>query len=393
MTVATRTATRTARRRPTGAAPTAATGRTPTSPTGTATGPTRGTPGPYGGYDDGYRAADPPSYGSSSYRSYGTSAYEPSSYGSSASYGTGPYASSYSDLDRSRRGRDGYGDDPYAAPPSRDTYVEHYGHQSAPAGYGAPGAQPQVPRPAGPPPGSGPQPTSAAPTNGAASAPGWAPPVPVPAAPPARAPEPPTSSPGQGASSSAPTQANPAVSAAPTQAAPAASSAPTQATAARSAAARSNAAPAPTRSTPRPDDAGPPTAASSLARPDTAGPRNTRVDGPAGLGADADLDDDYDDYDEDEDELSERTTAKEWAVIAGQLVVGALLGAVLWIGFSYLWQSLPVVALVLAAAATGGLVFGVRAMRRSDDLQTMVLAIVVGLVVTVSPAAFVLLAR
>ncbi|MDT7743714.1 MAG: hypothetical protein QOE59_2792, partial [Actinomycetota bacterium] len=34
-----------------------------------------------------------------------------------------------------------------------------------------------------------------------------------------------------------------------------------------------------------------------------------------------------------------------------------------------------------------------RAMRRSDDLQTMVLAIVVGLVVTVSPAAFVLLAR
>ena len=73
--------------------------------------------------------------------------------------------------------------------------------------------------------------------------------------------------------------------------------------------------------------------------------------------------------------------------------MGALLGAVLWIGFSYLWQSLPVVALVLAAAATGGLVFGVRAMRRSDDLQTMVLAIVVGLVVTVSPAAFVLLAR
>ena len=67
-------------------------------------------------------------------------------------------------------------------------------------------------------------------------------------------------------------------------------------------------------------------------------------------------------------------TVKEWAVIAGQLVVGALLGAVLWIGFSYLWQSLPVVALVLAAAATGGLVFGVRAMRRSDDLQTMVLA-------------------
>jgi hypothetical protein len=149
----------------------------------------------------------------------------------------------------------------------------------------------------------------------------------------------------------------------------------------------------PTQATPRPDDGGPPTAASSLARPDS-GPRTTRGDAPAGLGPDADLDDEYDDYDEDEDDdLPDRPTAREWVVIAGQLVVGALLGAVLWIGFSYLWQSLPVVALVLAAAATGGLVFGVRAMRRSDDLQTMVLAIVVGLVVTVSPAAFVLLAR
>jgi hypothetical protein len=176
-----------------------------------------------------------------------------------------------------------------------------------------------------------------------------------------------------------PTRATPA--SAPTQATPAA--APTQATPAA----------APTQATPRPDDGGPPTAASALARPESAGPRNTRVDAPAGLGPDAELDDEYDDYDEDEDEAPERPTAKEWVVIAAQLVVGALLGAVLWIGFSYLWQSLPVVALVLAAAATGGLVFGVRAMRRSDDLQTMVLAIVVGLVVTVSPAAFVLLAR
>jgi predicted membrane metal-binding protein len=76
-----------------------------------------------------------------------------------------------------------------------------------------------------------------------------------------------------------------------------------------------------------------------------------------------------------------------------QLVVGALLGAVLWTVFSYLWQEQPVVALVLAAVATTGLVFGVRALRRSDDLQTTVLAVVVGLVVTVSPAAIVLLSR
>ncbi|MFC5065429.1 hypothetical protein ACFPBZ_24645, partial [Actinomycetospora atypica] len=135
---------------------------------------------------------------------------------------------------------------------------------------------------------------------------------------------------------------------------------------------------------------GPPTAASPAARPD---PATTRAAAPAGLAREDDLDE-VDDYDDEyDDEPAERPSAREWAVIAGQLVVGAVLGALLWIGFSYLWQSLPVVALVLAAAATGGLVFGVRAMRRSDDLQTMALAIVVGLVVTVSPAAFVLLAR
>ncbi|GAA4850379.1 hypothetical protein GCM10023201_48540 [Actinomycetospora corticicola] len=157
--------------------------------------------------------------------------------------------------------------------------------------------------------------------------------------------------------------------------------------------AAARAASAPTTATPRPDaDGGPPTAASPAARPDA-----TRTDAPAGLGRERDLDD-HDDVDDDwddeyDDEPAERPNAKEWAVIAAQLVVGAVLGALLWIGFSYLWQTQPVIALVLAAAATGGLVFGVRAMRRSDDLQTMALAIVVGLVVTVSPAAFVLLAR
>ena len=100
---------------------------------------------------------------------------------------------------------------------------------------------------------------------------------------------------------------------------------------------------------------------------------------------------------EDDDWESEveppRPTVREWAVVGVQLVLGALLGAVLWLAFSWLWRSQPLVALVLALAATTGLVFGVRAMRRSEDLKTTVLAVVVGLVVTVSPAAFVLLAR
>ena len=119
-------------------------------------------------------------------------------------------------------------------------------------------------------------------------------------------------------------------------------------------------------------------------------------DAPAGLGRAPQRTrlDDGDEYDEYDDEPEERpSSVKDWAVMIVQLVLGALLGAVLWTVFSYLWQEQPVVALVLAAAATTGLVFGVRALRRSDDLQTTVLAVVVGLVVTVSPAAIVLLSR
>ena len=173
----------------------------------------------------------------------------------------------------------------------------------------------------------------------------------------------------------------------------------------------------PQRGGPAEDRGGPATAASPMARPDLDDDDDELDDeyddrfedrfddrfddepddAPAGLGRapqrtrldDGDeLDDEYD------DEPEERpSSVKDWAVMIVQLVLGALLGAVLWTVFSYLWQEQPVVALVLAAAATTGLVFGVRALRRSDDLQTTVLAVVVGLVVTVSPAAIVLLSR
>lgn len=144
-----------------------------------------------------------------------------------------------------------------------------------------------------------------------------------------------------------------------------------------------------------------------MARPDFDDDEDLDDRSPAGLGRGprsnpdrdddvADLDDEYDGYDDEYDDdrgPGGGTSAREWAVMIGQLVVGALLGAVLWTVFSFLWQEQPVVALFFAAAATTGLVFGVRAMRRSDDLQTTVLAVVVGLVVTVSPAVIVLLSR
>lgn len=82
-----------------------------------------------------------------------------------------------------------------------------------------------------------------------------------------------------------------------------------------------------------------------------------------------------------------------WLLLIGQLVVGAIVGAALWIGFRYLWLNFPVVALAAAVIATAGLVLLVRAIRRSDDLQTTMLAVLVGLVVTISPAVLLLASR
>jgi hypothetical protein len=101
---------------------------------------------------------------------------------------------------------------------------------------------------------------------------------------------------------------------------------------------------------------------------------------PAGL---ADLDDE-------EDEEAERSPVKEWLVMIGQLAVGVLGGAALWLGFNWLWRSVPAAALVLALGVTVGLVLLVRKIRRADDLQTTLLAVLVGLIVTVSPAAMLL---
>jgi hypothetical protein len=89
----------------------------------------------------------------------------------------------------------------------------------------------------------------------------------------------------------------------------------------------------------------------------------------------------------------EPASAREWILMAGQVGAGALAGAAVWLAFSWLWGMLPVVAVVAALLVIVGLVLGVRRWRRADDLQTTVLAILAGLVVTVSPAALLLLRR
>jgi hypothetical protein len=102
------------------------------------------------------------------------------------------------------------------------------------------------------------------------------------------------------------------------------------------------------------------------------------VDVPAGLGAD-------------EPELDEAESGwKAWAILIAQGIGGAVGGALLWVGFRYLWLNLPVVALAAAVVATAGLVLVVRTIRGSDDLQTTMLAVLVGLIVTISPAVLLL---
>ncbi|MGZ3141973.1 hypothetical protein ACVDFE_08250 [Lentzea chajnantorensis] len=104
---------------------------------------------------------------------------------------------------------------------------------------------------------------------------------------------------------------------------------------------------------------------------------------PAGL-------DDVSEAEEDPEEDAQRSPAKEWLVMIGQLAVGVLGGAALWLAFNFLWRTQAVAALVVALAVTVGLVLLVRKIRRADDLQTTLLAILVGLIVTVSPAAMLL---
>lgn len=92
-----------------------------------------------------------------------------------------------------------------------------------------------------------------------------------------------------------------------------------------------------------------------------------------------------------EDELDEQpSNLKAWAVLIAQGVLGAVGGAVLWVAFRYLWLNFPVVALAAAVVATAGLVLVVRTIRGSEDLRTTMLAVLVGLIVTISPAVLLL---
>ena len=81
------------------------------------------------------------------------------------------------------------------------------------------------------------------------------------------------------------------------------------------------------------------------------------------------------------------------AVLLAELLAAAAVGASLWLGFRWLWSQWPVVALALALVVTVAMVLGVRLVRRVVDLASMLLAVVVGLIVTMSPAALTLVGQ
>jgi hypothetical protein len=87
------------------------------------------------------------------------------------------------------------------------------------------------------------------------------------------------------------------------------------------------------------------------------------------------------------------SAGQAWAAVVAQWIVGAVGGAALWVGFRFLWRELPVVALAAAVLVTVGLVLVVRALLRNSDMRTTVFAVLVGLLLTVSPAILVLLGR
>lgn len=120
-----------------------------------------------------------------------------------------------------------------------------------------------------------------------------------------------------------------------------------------------------------------------------------------------DADDDLDDLDEQDAPAPERAASrrrssraarkaeydanrKQWLILGGQSTGAAVAGMLLFKGFERMWEMLPWVALALAMIVILGLVALVRILRRTDDVLSTVIAVVVGVFVTLGPLAFLL---
>ncbi|GAB17863.1 hypothetical protein GOEFS_041_00170 [Gordonia effusa NBRC 100432] len=82
---------------------------------------------------------------------------------------------------------------------------------------------------------------------------------------------------------------------------------------------------------------------------------------------------------------SKHSPLVQWLLLIGQCVVGLAIGAGLFWGFTELWKWSVIFALVLAAVVIFGIVTLVHVVRRRHDLVSTLLALGVGLIVTIGP--------
>lgn len=105
----------------------------------------------------------------------------------------------------------------------------------------------------------------------------------------------------------------------------------------------------------------------------------------------SDLDDDHTDIEADlAGEPQQRSLWSELAsgaAVVLQSMLAVLLGAGLFIAFDQLWHWNNIVALVLTVLVTLGLVAAVQAVRRTVDIGSTLIAVAVGLLITLGPLA------
>lgn len=118
------------------------------------------------------------------------------------------------------------------------------------------------------------------------------------------------------------------------------------------------------------------TGASALAGAKRAGDRRTAERGGESGAAQRDADAD--------------ANRRQWMILGGQSIGAAVAGMLMFKGFERMWEMLPWVALTLAMVVILGLVALVRILRRTDDIMSTVIAVVVGIFVTLGPLAFLL---
>ncbi|HEY9313061.1 hypothetical protein [Williamsia sp.] len=89
---------------------------------------------------------------------------------------------------------------------------------------------------------------------------------------------------------------------------------------------------------------------------------------------------------------SEQSPTVQWLLLIGQVIAGLAVGVALFWGFTELWRWNVLFALVLSVAVIFGLVTLVHVVRRSNDLISTLLALGVGLLVTIGPLVLLLIA-